>query len=66
MNDTTSKILNHGSYLSILVSLILYVHSRLPITELIHSNIALEVGFPDVLGLNNIPYYLSIWDYMNS
>ena len=35
-------------------------------TTLIHSNIALEVGFPAVLDLANIPYYSSFRDFLNS
>ena len=43
----------------------LYVCIRLPIKAQIVSNIALEVGFSDVLGLYNIPYYLLIRYTMN-
>ena len=32
----------------------------------IHSNIASEVGFPEVIGLAFIPYYSSIRDFLNS
>ena len=44
----------------------LKVSTRFPRTWWICSNIALEVGFPEVLGLAVIPYYLSIVDLLNS
>ena len=42
-----------------------YVCNRLPRTAWIHPNIALEVLFPDVLGLANTPYSSSIRDFLN-
>ena len=47
-------------------TIILYVWTRLPRTWWICSNIVLEVGFPDVLVLADIPYYVSIRDFLNS
>ena len=40
-----------------------YVQTMLPGAAYIHSNIALKVRFIDVLGLDNIPYSLSIKDF---
>ena len=65
-NAVTTKMPDHGSSLSIYVSVIFYVYTRLPRTEWIYSNIELEVLFPDVIGLDNIPYSVSIRDFMNS
>ena len=39
VNNATAKIPNHMSLLSIVISLMLYFHTRLPITEWIYSNI---------------------------
>ena len=44
----------------------LYVCTISPTTARIHSNISLEVGLPDVIGLENIKYYYSITDILNS
>ena len=44
----------------------LYVCTRLPVTALVCSNIALEFGWPDAIGLDNIPYSSSIKDFLNS
>ena len=43
----------------------LYVHTESPINKWIISNIALEFGFPDYIGLALIPYYFSIRDFLN-
>ena len=59
-------MLNHGLLSYTYVYLILYTRSRLPRTVWVHSNNSLEVGFPDVLGLANIPYSSSIWYFMKS
>ena len=44
----------------------LYVHTRLSKPWYIISNISLEVGFPDEIGLAVTPYYFSIKDFLNS
>ena len=44
----------------------LYIQTSLHITKYTRSNIKLEDGFPDVLDLANISYYLSIRDILNS
>ena len=44
----------------------LHVRTRLPEIEWVVSNIALEVGFSNNLGLDLILYYLSKRDFMNS
>ena len=48
------------------VSLILYVCTSLPRIWLIRSNIVLEVRFTEVLGLDTIPYTVSIRYFLNS
>ena len=44
----------------------LQVLTRFPVTWWIRSNITSEVGFPEVLGLTIILYYISIRGFMNS
>ena len=50
----------------IIVYCTLYARTRLPRTTWTHCIIPLEVGLPDVLDLDNISYYFSIKDFMNS
>ena len=44
----------------------LQLYAMLPKTELFLSDTALEVLFPDDIGLAIIPYYFSIRDFLNS
>ena len=44
----------------------LYIRTKLPRTVWIHSNITLEVGFPEVLDLDNSPYSSSFRYFINS
>ena len=55
-----------SSFSSKWVSLMFKIRIRFPRTWRIHSNIALEVGLSEVIGLAVIPYYLTIWYFMNS
>ena len=66
VNYAAANITIHESSFSTYVSCTLYVHTRLPKTELIISNIALEVEFTDELGLYLIPYYFSIKYFLSS
>ena len=59
--QTTSHI-----HIYIYISLMLYVRTKIPRTAWIRSNIALEVGFPDMLCLANIPYSVLIRYFLNS
>ena len=59
VNASEAKMTKNKSSLSIWVSLIFYVHSRVNRTTWVLSSITLEVGFSDVLGLANILY--SFW-----
>ena len=51
-NDAAANIPTHGSSFSTYVVLILYTHKQLSKTEWMISNITLEAGFPDKIGLN--------------
>ena len=66
MNASTANMPKHGSLLSILVSLILNVRTRLPITAWIHYNIASEVEFNESLGLAIIPYWSLFRNFLKS
>ena len=55
-----------GSSLSTYIYLLLKVRSRFPRTWWIRSNYALEVRFPEVLGLAVILYSYSIRDFLDS